>query len=29
MPIAGLAWLTKPFSLADLAGTVRRTLDAT
>jgi signal transduction histidine kinase/CheY-like chemotaxis protein len=29
IPIAGLAWLTKPFTLADLAGAVRRTLDAT
>jgi signal transduction histidine kinase len=27
--LAGVASLTKPFSLADLAGTVRRTLDAT
>jgi DNA-binding NtrC family response regulator len=28
IPVAGLALLTKPFSLADLATTVRRTLDA-
>jgi signal transduction histidine kinase len=28
IPLAGVAALAKPFSLADLAGTVRRTLDA-
>jgi len=28
IPVAGVAALVKPFSLADLAGIVRRTLDA-